>query len=222
MNKIKKTWRDLLKFEFSKPYMKKISYFLKNEIFKKKTIYPEKNNIFKALILIPFKKIKVIILGQDPYYLPKKATGLAFSIPKNESLTETLINIFKELKNNYPDIKNKTGCLNNWVKQGVFLLNCILTVEAYKPRSHQLIGWENFTNEIIKTLSLHRKNLVFILLGQYAQTKENLIDKKKHLILKTSHPSPLSAHKGFFGSKIFLKTNEYLKKIKKKEINWNT
>lgn len=221
MKKTNYTWKFYLTKEFTKPYMKKIGNFLETENLNKKNIYPEKKNIFKAFKLTPLKEVKVIIFGQDPYYIPNKATGLAFSVKKKEQLTETLKNIFKELKNNYPATINKTGCLNNWAKQGVLLLNNILTVEKNKPNSHKNIGWEIFTDKIIKILCKRKKNLIFVLMGKMAQKKENIINKKQYII-KTAHPSPLSAYNGFFNSNLFKKINFYLNKHKKKEIKWDT
>lgn len=186
-----------------------------------KIIYPSSKDIFKAFLLTSFDEIKVVIVGQDPYFSNNQAHGLAFSVPKNKNIPPSLRNIYKELNS---DFKKKYifnhGCLENWAKQGVFLLNSILTVESGKPRSHNNIGWEIFTNKVIFYISKYKKSVVFLLWGNNAQKKYNLIDTNKHYILKSSHPSPLSAHRGFLGCKHFSKTNKILVECKKKEINW--
>jgi len=177
--------------------------------------------MFNAFLLTSFDQIKVVIVGQDPYFSENQAHGLAFSVPRNENIPPSLKNIYKELNN---DFKKKHifshGCLENWSKQGVFLLNTILTVELGKPKSHNNIGWEIFTDKVIYYISKHKKSIIFLLWGYNAQKKAHLIDTSKHYILKAMHPSPLSAYRGFFGCKHFSKTNEILIKCKKKEIDW--
>lgn len=221
-NNVMKEWKDVLNSEEIKQQLKKIGEFLKQEINEKKIICPDKKNIFKSLEITKYSNVSVVILGQDPYPNFKKADGLAFSVPNNVIYPQSLQNIFKELKNNYNNVCINTGSLDKWAKQGVLLLNVILTVEEHKPKSHSNIGWEKFTDQIIQTIAKNKKNIVFVLLGKDAQNKEYLIDKKKHFIIKTSHPSPLSAHYGFLGSNIFKKINSYLKKINKKQILWDT
>ncbi|QFQ32916.1 uracil-DNA glycosylase [Buchnera aphidicola (Aphis fabae)] len=213
------TWKDLLSQEKKKYFFDAINYINKERL--TKIIYPSSKDIFKAFLLTSFDEIKVVIVGQDPYFSNNQAHGLAFSVPKNKNIPPSLRNIYKELNS---DFKKKYifnhGCLENWAKQGVFLLNSILTVESGKPRSHNNIGWEIFTNKVIFYISKYKKSVVFLLWGNNAQKKYNLIDTNKHYILKSSHPSPLSAHRGFLGCKHFSKTNKILVECKKKEINW--
>lgn len=194
---------------------------LNNDIEKQretKIIFPKKNEVYKVFSL-PIDKIKVVILGQDPYHKKGQAMGLSFSVNENIPLPKSLINIYKEL---YSDIgiKRENGSLIDWFKQGVFLLNTVLTVEQAQPASHRNLGYENFTDYIISEISKRCENIVFILWGGYAKKKIPLINQKKHLIIQSAHPSPLSAYRGFFGSKPFSKTNEYLKRVGKKEIIW--
>ncbi len=212
-------WKNIFHQEKKKKYFLKIIKFLINE-YKKKIIYPKKKHIFKLFKLIKFNEIKVVILGQDPYCNKNQAHGLAFSVPPNIKCPKSIINIYKEIKYEYNNFKVPShGNLINWVKQGVFLFNTILTVEKNKPCSHKNIGWEIFSNNIIKYINLYLKNIVFILWGKYAQKKVFLINKKKHLILTAAHPSPLSV-KNFFKCNHFKKTNIYLKKKKIKPIIW--
>ncbi len=214
-------WKKIFKKEKKKKYFINIINFLKKEYKKKKIIYPDKKNIFQIFKLIKFNKIKVVILGQDPYLNKNQAHGLAFSILPNNKLPKSIINIYKELKYEFKNFKTpKNGYLINWVKQGVFLFNTILTVEEKKSCSHKNIGWEIFSSNIIKYINIYLKNIVFILWGKYAQKKKHIINNKKHLILTSSHPSPLSAKKGFFGCNHFKKTNIYLKKNNKTPIIW--
>ncbi|QCI24640.1 uracil-DNA glycosylase [Buchnera aphidicola (Muscaphis stroyani)] len=213
------TWKDVLSQEKKKYFINMMNY-IKHERLKKK-IYPSSKEIFSSFILTKFKNIKVVILGQDPYFSKFQAHGLAFSVPKNSSIPPSLRNIFKELNNNFH--KNHIfhhGCLESWSKQGVFLLNTILTVEEKKPKSHSKIGWDIFTNQVISMVNLHHKSLIFLLWGKCAQKKSILINSKYHYVLKSSHPSPLSANRGFFGCNHFFKTNEILIKNRKKPINW--
>lgn len=217
MNIIDKSWEEIFK-NYSE-YDELIK--LNNDIEKQretKIIFPKKNEVYKVFSL-PIDKIKVVILGQDPYHKKEQAMGLSFSVNENIPLPKSLINIYKEL---YSDvgIKRENGSLIDWFKQGVFLLNTVLTVEQAQPASHRNLGYENFTDYIISEISKRCENIVFILWGGYAKKKIPLINQKKHLIIQSAHPSPLSAYRGFFGSKPFSKTNEYLKRVGKKEIIW--
>ena len=218
MIKINNDWDVVLKDEFNKEYF----IYLMNKIdslYKSKTIFPEYGNIFNALKLTSFENTKVIIIGQDPYHEFGQANGLAFSVNEGVKLPPSLVNIYKEMKTDL-EIDNKNGDLTPLAKEGVLLLNDILTVEEGKANSHKNFGWNIFTNGIIKMLSDRKEHLVFILWGNNAIKKEELIDNNKHLIIKSVHPSPLSASRGFFGSKPFSKTNNYLIKNKIKPINW--
>ena len=202
--------------EILKPIRKKISEVSS----KKKKIHPSSKDIFRAFELTSFKNVKIIILGQDPYHGPNQANGLAFSVNSEVRFPPSLLNIFKEYSTDLNLPVPTDGNLSAWAERGVLLLNSILTVESGSPGSHKNIGWEEFTNQIIKALSDKKSNLVFILWGAYAQSMEIFIDPSKHLIIATPHPSPLSAHRGFFGSKPFSKTNDYLRKNKNEEIDW--
>ena len=183
--------------------------------------FPKEKEIFEALNLTPLNKVKVVILGQDPYHGENQAHGLAFSVRPKSSLPPSLRNIFKELHNDLGAPSNSNGYLHSWATQGVLLLNSVLTVEKNKAGSHAGYGWERFTDSIISLINSHRERVVFFLWGAYAQNKKKLIDSDKHLILSSSHPSPLSAHRGFFGSKHFSKANQYLTLHSKKCISWN-
>jgi len=202
--------------EILKPIRKKISEVSS----KNKTIHPSSKDIFRAFELTPFENVRIIILGQDPYHGPNQANGLAFSVNSEVRFPPSLLNIFKEYSTDLKLPIPKDGNLSAWAERGVLLLNSILTVESGSPGSHKDFGWEEFTNQIIKALSDKKSNLVFILWGSYAQSKKILIDSSKHFIIATPHPSPLSAHRGFFGSKPFSKTNDYLRKNKNEEIDW--
>lgn len=212
------SWKPFLESEFAKPYFLELSEFLRNE-YEQKTIFPPKSLVFRAFTT-DLNEIKVVILGQDPYHTPGAAHGLAFSVPSTEKIPPSLVNIYKEIDSDIGKHANTSGSLKSWQEQGVLLLNNVLTVEAHKAGSHRGHGWEIFTEAVIKYLSETRKNLVFILWGRDARSKKSLIDETKHLILESPHPSPLSAHAGFFGSKPFSKTNAYLKEHHKKEIIW--
>lgn len=214
-------WRFFLSKEKQSPYFQRILYILQQKIKSGETIYPKANDIFNAFRFTAFESVKVVIIGQDPYPNPNQAHGLAFSIPYGIALTPSLKNIYKELKSDIPNfIIPKHGHLKSWTKEGVFLLNSILTVEKGKRGSHANIGWEKFTDKVIDILNIYKRNLVFLLWGNYAKKKGNLIDKKKHYILTSSHPSPISAKYGFLGCHHFSKTNLFLMKNNKQIVNW--
>ncbi len=218
--KIEPTWKTALQDEFSKAYFEQLTRFVKEE-YKKGAVYPAPKNIFRAFDLTPFNKVKVVILGQDPYFNPKQANGLCFAVGEGVALPPSLQNIFKEIESDLGEpVKNKTGDLERWAKQGVLLLNATLTVRAGAANSHQGRGWEHFTDAAIKALSDQREHLVFILWGNYARQKGAHIDRSKHLVIESPHPSPFSARNGFFGSKPFSKTNDYLKETAQAPINW--
>lgn len=219
--KLENSWKQRIEAEFDKDYMKKLKAFLKSELDTKKAIYPKGEQYFAALNLTPFEKVKVIIIGQDPYHGPGQAHGLSFSVQDGVRFPPSLQNIFKELSSDLGIPKPQTGNLQKWAEQGVLLLNAVLTVESGKAASHQGKGWELFTDSVIHALNKEKENLVFILWGSYAQKKGAFIDRKKHLVLESVHPSPLSSHRGFFGSKPFSKTNAYLKAHNKKPIDWS-
>ena len=212
------SWKPFLQEEFEKPYFKELAEFL-HEAYETKTIFPKKQLVFSAFTT-DLNEVKVVILGQDPYHTPGAAEGLAFSVPANQPIPPSLVNIYKEIDSDIGKHANPTGSLRNWQKQGVLLLNTVLTVEAHKPKSHAGKGWEIFTTEVIKYLNRERPHLVFILWGRDARNKAGLIDTSKHLVLESPHPSPLSAHAGFFGSKPFSKCNEFLNQNGLKEIKW--
>lgn len=214
------TWQYLLSPEKQKPYFQKILSFLKSENARGKIIYPEKQNIFNAIKLTPFEEVKVVIIGQDPYHNPGQAHGLSFSVQFGVDFPPSLQNIFKELQEDCGIAISKNGCLEKWAKQGVLLLNAVLTVEKNKPQSHAHIGWQTFTDKIIEQLNQHPKSIVYLLWGAYAQQKRTLIDTQKHMILTAPHPSPLSAHRGFLGCRHFSKANELLIKADRTPIDW--
>ena len=212
-------WDILLKEEYQQEYFKKLLDFV-NEEYKHKTIYPKKNEVFNAFRYTSFDNVKVVILGQDPYHGPNQAEGLSFSVSNEVLKPPSLQNIFKELEKDLEIPFPKSNSLKPWAKQGVLLLNAVLTVEEHKPTSHKDKGWETFTDDVIKIINKKDKPVVFILWGAYARNKKSLITNPKHLIIESAHPSPFSAYNGFFGSKPFSKTNEFLKKNKLKEIDW--
>jgi uracil-DNA glycosylase len=214
------TWKDRLAGEFSKPYLLDLKSFLKEEKTKKKVIFPRGTEYFAALNETPFDSVKVVILGQDPYHGPNQAHGLCFSVKPGVDIPPSLRNIYQELHSDLGIQKPSHGCLTAWAKQGVLLLNATLTVEAGKAGSHQKRGWEAFTDRVIDALNRERENIVFVLWGSYAQKKGEFIDTGKHLVLKSPHPSPLSAHRGFLGSKPFSKINSYLKAHGQTPIDW--
>ena len=216
-----KTWEIALKGEKEQPYFQAALNFVKQERAAGKVIYPIQADIFNALKYTPFEDVKVVIIGQDPYHGPNQAHGLCFSVKPGVPTPPSLQNILKELRDDLGIPIPKHGCLEKWTKQGVLLLNASLTVEAGKPQSHANIGWEKFTDKVIKVLNDQRKGLIFILWGSPAQRKGEMIDPTQHYILKAPHPSPLSAHRGFFGSKPFSKTNDLLRKMNKSPIDWS-
>lgn len=216
---INKKWDLLLKDEMKKDYFKELGIFVKNE-YNKKTVYPEYKDIFKTLRLTDYDEVKVVILGQDPYHGENEAHGLSFSVPQGIKMPPSLLNIFKELYNDLGIKRTKTD-LTDWGEQGVLLLNSILTVVKDSPLSHKNKGWEIFTDRLIELLGEREKPMVFILWGNYARSKKELIKNKNHLIIENVHPSPLSASRGFFGSKPFSKTNNFLIKNNIKPIKWN-
>lgn len=216
---IENSWKQALSEEFQNEYFFELKNFLISEKIKYK-IYPPGSEIFAAFNYTTFDKVRVVILGQDPYHGSGQANGLCFSVRNGISLPPSLRNIFTELKNDLGYPVPVSGDLQSWAKQGVLLLNATLTVRASQPGSHQNKGWENFTDAAIKKLSDNKENLVFILWGKFAQDKERLIDTTKHSIIKSPHPSPFSVHRGFYGSKPFSQTNNYLRSTNQDEINW--
>jgi len=216
---IESSWKKKLSEEFGKPYFKELTSFVKGE-YKTGTIYPNPKNIFRAFELTPFDKVRVVILGQDPYHGPHQAIGLSFAVEEGITLPPSLRNIYKELESDLGNPVTSHGDLTRWAEQGVLLLNATLTVRASTPGSHQGRGWEQFTDAVIRVLSEEKEHLVFILWGNYARTKGAHIDRSKHLVIESAHPSPFSAYNGFFGSKPFSKANEYLKENGEKKINW--
>ena len=217
--KIEKGWEDILTDEFDKTYFKKLTKFVDSE-YRHTVVYPPLKNVFNAFSLCKFDNVCVVIIGQDPYHNTGQAHGLAFSVPDTETVPPSLVNIYKEIESDTGCKLSKSGNLEYLAKQGVLLLNATLTVQAHIPASHQGKGWEEFTDTVIEKLSDQKEHLVFLLWGVYAQRKGKIIDRKKHLLLETAHPSPLSAYRGFLGCKHFSKTNMYLKKNNIKPINW--
>lgn len=215
------TWKEVLAGEREQPYFCEIMTFLERERAAGKIIYPRSSDIFNALNLTQFADVKVVIIGQDPYHGPNQAHGLCFSVKPGVPPPPSLLNIFKELESDLGVVRPKDGCLLKWAAQGVLLLNAVLTVEAGKPQSHRQIGWGRFTDRIISLLSERREGLVFMLWGADAQQKGLMVDSSKHHVLKTTHPSPLSAHRGFLGCKHFSKANQFLKAQGASEINWS-
>lgn len=208
--KIEASWKEVLKAEFSKAYFEQIVLHIRTEKSQGKTIYPPGSLFFNAFNTTPFDQVKVVLLGQDPYHGPKQAHGLCFSVQNGVPPPPSLVNIFKELHDDLGVPIPQYGNLTHWARQGVFLLNASLTVRAGEPMSHAKIGWATFTDTVIRTISERKKNIVFLLWGKFAQEKRVLIDESKHCILRTVHPSPLSAYAGFFGCRHFSKTNQYL------------
>lgn len=212
-------WDIILKQEYNEQYFKDLIEFIKKE-YKTKVIYPKQNEVFNAFRYTDFDNVKVVILGQDPYHGPNQAEGLSFSVSNEVLKPPSLKNIFKELENDLEIPFPEHNSLKPWAKQGVLLLNAVLTVEEHKPTSHKDKGWEKFTDNIIREINKRSTPTVFILWGAYARAKKALITNPKHYIIESAHPSPFSARNGFFGSKPFSKTNEFLRKNNIKEIDW--
>jgi uracil-DNA glycosylase len=217
--RIEETWKSKLKEEFEKEYFLKLSEFVKEE-YRSGTIYPQGSYIFNAFNLCPFDKVKAVIIGQDPYHGPGQAHGLCFSVREGVEFPPSLKNIFKEIEMDLGLKRPATGNLTRWAAQGVLLLNATLTVRAHQAGSHQKKGWEQFTDSVICKLNSEKKNVVFFLWGAYAQKKGESIDRSKHLVLESVHPSPLSASRGFFGNNHFSKCNDYLKEHGIAPVNW--
>ncbi len=217
--KIEPSWKVVLEEEFNKPYFETLAAFLKEEKAKNTVIYPPGSLIFQAFNITPFDRVKVVVLGQDPYHNPGEAMGLCFSVPKGIRIPPSLQNIYKELQNDAGVSIPSHGDLSRWAENGVFLLNAMLTVEKNKPGSHQSIGWQLFTDRVIQLLSEKRQGLVFLLWGNFARKKAGLIDASRHLILEAAHPSPL-AKGAFFGCKHFSKANAYLQSQGKSPVDW--
>ena len=212
-------WDELLSDEYKEKYFEELLEFVKNE-YKTKTIYPKQNEVFNAFRYTDYDNLKVVILGQDPYHGPNQAEGLSFSVSNEVLKPPSLKNIFKELESDLKIHFPEANSLKPWAKQGVLLLNAVLTVEEHKPTSHKDKGWEHFTDDVIKIINNKEEPVVFILWGAYARDKKKLITNPKHLIIESAHPSPFSARNGFFGSRPFSRTNEFLKKNGIKEIDW--
>ncbi len=217
---LEQSWMTAVGQELEKPYMQHLRAFLRAQKDQKKVIYPKTADVFQAFALTPFDEVKVVVLGQDPYHGAGQAHGLCFSVQPGVKSPPSLVNIYKELKNDLGIPMAHNGCLIPWAQQGVLLLNSVLTVEKGQAGSHQGKGWELFTDKVIEVLNTQKKGLVFLLWGAYAQRKGQLIDTEKHCVLQTTHPSPFSAHQGFLGSKPFSKTNAYLQAQGKPLINW--
>jgi len=217
--KIAATWKSLLPDEFDQPYFQQLAEFVKTE-YKTQTIYPRGTDIFKAFDRCSFEDVKVVIIGQDPYHGPGQANGLCFSVNEGIRMPPSLLNIFKEIRDDLGKPIPASGDLDRWARQGALLLNATLTVRANTPGSHQNRGWETFTDAVIRKISDEKEGIVFLLWGAYAQRKGEVIDRSKHLVLMSAHPSPFSADRGFFGCKHFSKANAYLRSKGKAEIDW--
>ena len=217
---IEKSWSEVLKDEFKKQYFTDLTQFVRQE-YKEQTVFPPGKQIFSAFDFCPFDNVKVVIIGQDPYHGPGQANGLCFSVNEDIKYPPSLINIFKEIKNDLGIELQDSGDLQRWARQGVLLLNATLTVRAHSAGSHQRKGWETFTDEVIRLVSDKKENIVFFLWVSYAQKKGANIDRSKHCVLQSVHPSPLSAHRGFFGNKQFTECNEYLIFTGQDPIDWS-
>jgi len=218
---IEGSWMEILSHAFETEVFKNLTEFVRKE-YVEGTVYPAQKNIFEAFSLTSFDDVKVVILGQDPYHRVAQANGLSFAVPQHTKIPPSLQNIFKEIESDLgQSLVHRDGDLSRWARQGVLLLNSTLTVRAGTPGSHQGKGWEEFTDAVIQLISNKKESVVFILWGNYARTKGARIDRSKHLVLESPHPSPFSAYNGFFGSKPFSKTNEYLHAHGKKEIHWS-
>lgn len=219
--KLETSWKQKLVNEFYQPYMKDLRQFIASEVKKGKVIYPKATEFFKAFDYVPFEKVKVVILGQDPYHGPDQAHGLCFSVKKGVRPPPSLVNIYKELMTDVGIEKPQHGFLQSWAEQGVLLLNSVLSVEAGIAGSHAKRGWETFTDKVIEVINQRKEPVIFMLWGSYAQKKAAFVDRKKHLVLESVHPSPLSAHRGFLGCKHFSQANNFLIKNNLKPIDWN-
>lgn len=217
--KIEESWSNVLSQEFEKPYFQELIKFVRQE-YASKTIYPKGKDIFRAFDACPFNEVKVVILGQDPYHGPGQANGLCFSVHEGITFPPSLVNIFKEIKNDLGRDIPPNGSLERWAKQGVLLLNATLTVRAHQAGSHQNKGWETFTDAVVQALATQKQNLVYMLWGSYAQKKAAIVNANQNLVLKSPHPSPLSAHRGFLGCGHFSKANQYLAEQGLGEIKW--
>ena len=217
--KIEESWKTQLQQEFEKPYFEKLTHFVRQE-YATRTVYPPAKLIFNAFDSCPFDAVKVVIVGQDPYHQPGQAHGLCFSVNDGVQIPPSLVNIYKEIENDLGKPSPSSGNLERWARQGVLLLNATLTVQANRAGSHQGKGWEEFTDAVIHQLATQCEHLVFILWGAYAQRKGASIDANRHLVLRSPHPSPLSAHRGFFGNKHFSKANSYLVAHGKEPVDW--
>ncbi|MBO6012263.1 MAG: uracil-DNA glycosylase [Bacteroidales bacterium] len=218
--KIEESWRKVLQPQFDSAYFELLTTFVRRA-YQSGVVYPPGSKIFEAFNRTPFDKVKVVIIGQDPYHGPNQAHGLCFSVQPGVAVPPSLVNIYKELSQEYQlDYTQRNGDLSHWADQGVLLLNATLTVQAGMPGSHQGKGWETFTDAAIQALSDQREHLVFLLWGSYAQKKGRIIDRRKHLVLETAHPSPLSVYRGFFGCGHFVKTNQYLEQHGLTPIQW--
>lgn len=217
--RIDESWKQVLQEEFDKPYFEQLTSFVRQE-YARTVIHPPARYIFNAFDHCPFDKVKVVILGQDPYHEPGQANGLCFSVAPGTQMPPSLVNIFKEIQDDLGKPFPADGDLTRWADQGVLLLNATLTVQAHYAGSHQRRGWEEFTDAVIRRLAAQREHLVFILWGSYAQQKSSFIDPSRHLVLRSAHPSPLSAYRGFFGCKHFSKANEYLVQTGQQPVEW--
>ena len=218
--KIEQSWKNILAPEFEKDYFKKLTDFVRAEYMSGKTIYPEPKNIFNAFNLCPLNDVKVVIIGQDPYHEPHQAHGLCFSVENGTDFPPSLVNIYKEIESDIGHKSITNGDLTSWANQGVLLLNSTLTVRAHVAASHCGYGWEIFTDAVIRAVAKNRKNVVYMLWGSFAQKKADFVDGTENLILKSAHPSPLSAYRGFFGNHHFSRANEYLVANGKTPIDW--
>ena len=217
--KIEESWSKVLHEEFEKPYFTELTDFVKAE-YSQHTVYPSGKDIFRAFDKCPFDKVKVVILGQDPYHGPGQANGLCFSVHEGVPFPPSLVNIFKEIKEDLGKDMPSNGSLDRWAEQGVLLLNATLTVRAHQAGSHQNKGWETFTDAVVQKLATKKQGLVYMLWGSYAQKKASIVNKQENLVLKSPHPSPLSAYRGFFGSKHFSQANAYLRDSGAEEVSW--
>ena len=218
--KIEQSWKDALSGEFAKDYFVKLTDFVRSEYLSGKTIYPEAKNIFNAFNLCPLSNVKVVIIGQDPYHEPHQAHGLCFSVQSGVDFPPSLVNIYKEIESDIGHKSITNGDLSSWARQGVLLLNSTLTVQAHIAASHSGRGWETFTDAVIRAVNENRKNVVYMLWGSFAQKKAEFVDSANNLLLKSAHPSPLSAYRGFFGNHHFSRANEYLVENGQTPIDW--